>query len=191
MQTTTFSRRQRFSHGFLAALLAGILASLLMLLLSITINGISLPEVFGSFFTQILPPTAFDYLHLKIGGDAKHYLFYGILVGQCLVFALSAGLWTLYNPEIKKSVGTRLIASGIHQRVFRSKHTPKIDNETMNHKREESSSYSESDELVEPDKTLATTDPQEFLPWTSGLLLALVLLLLTGLVFLPLTGAGI
>src|SRR5947209_19025882 len=104
MQTTTFSRRQRFSHGFLAGLLAGILASLLMLLLSITINGISLPEVFGSFFTQILPPTAFDYLHLKIGGDAKHYLFYGILVGQCLVFALSGGLWTLYHPEITRFV---------------------------------------------------------------------------------------
>jgi DMSO/TMAO reductase YedYZ molybdopterin-dependent catalytic subunit len=144
MQTITFSRKQRFSHGFLAGLLAGILASLLMLLLSITINGISLPEVFGSFFTQILPPTAFDYLHLKIGGDAKHYLFYGILVGQCLVFALSGGLWTLYNPEI-----TRLM------------------------------------------KLVKTTDPQEFLPWTSGLLLALVLLLLTSLVFLPLTGAGI
>jgi DMSO/TMAO reductase YedYZ molybdopterin-dependent catalytic subunit len=144
MQTTTFSRKQRFSHGFQAGLLAGVLASLLMLLLSITINGISLPEVFGSFFTQILPPTAFDYLHLKIGGDAKHYLFYGILVGQCLVFALSGGLWTLYNPAI-----TRLT------------------------------------------KASQTTDKQEFLRWTDGIYLALLLLLLTGFVFLPLTGAGV
>jgi DMSO/TMAO reductase YedYZ molybdopterin-dependent catalytic subunit len=144
MQTISFSRKQRFGYGFQAGLLAGVLASLLMLLLSITINGISLPEVFGSFFTQILPPTAFDYLHLKIGGDAKHYLFYGILVGQCLVFALSGGLWALYNPEI-----TRLV------------------------------------------KLSKTTDSQEFLHWTTGLQLALLLLLLTGLVFLPLTGAGI
>jgi DMSO/TMAO reductase YedYZ molybdopterin-dependent catalytic subunit len=147
MQTTTFTRRQRFRHGLLAGLLAGTLASLLMLLLSITINGISLPEVFGSFFTQILPPTAFDYLHLKIGGDAKHYLFYGILVGQCLVFALSGGLWALYNPTIMR--------------------------------------------LVRPTKTTDASHTQAFLHWPDGIYLALLLLLLTGFVFLPLTGAGI
>jgi DMSO/TMAO reductase YedYZ molybdopterin-dependent catalytic subunit len=147
MQTTTFTRRQRFRHGLLAGLLAGTLASLLMLLLSITINGISLPEVFGSFFTQILPPTAFDYLHLKIGGDAKHYLFYGILVGQCLVFALSGGLWALYNPTIMR--------------------------------------------LVRPAKTTDASHTQAFLHWPDGIYLALLLLLLTGFVFLPLTGAGI
>lgn len=188
MQTTSFSRKQRFRHGFLAGLLAGILASLLMLLLSITINGISLPEVFGSFFTQLLPPTAFDYLHLKIGGDAKHYLFYGILVGQCLVFALSGGLWTLYNPETKITVGTRFIASMIYQRIFQAKYTSKADNKMINRGRDESGPYSEINRPVQQGET---TDVQEFLHWSSGLYLALLLLLLTGFVFLPLTGAGI
>ena len=41
-----------------------------------------------------MPPPLFDYLHQIIGGDAKHYLFYGIIVGQCLVFALSGGLYS-------------------------------------------------------------------------------------------------
>jgi DMSO/TMAO reductase YedYZ molybdopterin-dependent catalytic subunit len=146
MQPVTVTRVQRFRFGFLAALLAGILASLLMLLLSITINGISLPEVFGSFFTQILPPTAFDYLHLKIGGDAKYYLFYGILVGQCLIFALGGGLWALYQPMMR---------------------------------------------AARPGKAADSLHAQVFLHWSDGIYLALVLLLLTGLVFLPLTGAGI
>ena len=134
------SSRQRFKYGFLAGLIAGIIASAFMLLLSVTINGISLPEVFGSFFTQVLPPTAFDYLHRTIGGDAKHYLFYGILVGQCLVFALSGGLCNLV-------VGSTRLSK--------------------------------------------TTDAQGLLHWSTGVYLALLLFLLTGLVFLPLTGAGI
>lgn len=136
MQTPALSRQRRFNTGFLAGLLAGIAASAFMLLLSVLAIGISLPEVFGSFFTQLLPPTAFDYLHNIIGGDAKHYLFYGILVGQCLVFALSGGLCGLLTGE-QKAPSTWL------------------------------------------------------LPWRNGILLAAVLWLLTGLVFLPLTGAGI
>src|SRR5712692_772958 len=41
-----------------------------------------------------MPPPLFAYLHRMIGGDAKHYLFYGIIVGQSLVFALSGGLYS-------------------------------------------------------------------------------------------------
>ena len=65
-----------------------------MLLLSVSFGGVSLPETFGSDLTAIMPPPLFDYLHQIIGGDAKHYLFYGIIVGQCLVFALSGGLYS-------------------------------------------------------------------------------------------------
>src|SRR5260370_39217206 len=96
MSTSWIARKQRFNLGFLAGLAAGVIASALMLLLSVMLNGISLPEVFGSAFTQVLPPSAFNYLHRTIGGDAKHYLFYGILVGQCLAFALSGGLSNLF-----------------------------------------------------------------------------------------------
>ncbi|HEX4206269.1 MAG TPA: molybdopterin-dependent oxidoreductase [Ktedonobacteraceae bacterium] len=135
MQTIDFSHQRRFNQGFLAGLGAGIVASLLMLLLSVTVGGISLPEVMGSFFTQILPPTAFDYLHQAIGGDAKHYLFYGIFVGQCLVFALSGGLCNLLVRSTKSADKAQL-------------------------------------------------------SWRIGVVLALILWLATGLIFLPLTGAG-
>ncbi|MBV9231652.1 MAG: molybdopterin-dependent oxidoreductase [Chloroflexi bacterium] len=140
MQAIWISRKQRFNIGFLAGLAAGIVASALMLLLSVTVGGVSLPEVFGSTFTQLLPPTAFDYLHRTIGGDAKHYLFYGILVGQCLVFALSGGLCNL---------------------------------------------------LIGSAKFGKKSNTQGQLHWLTGVILALLLWLLTGLIFLPLTGAGI
>jgi hypothetical protein len=140
MQAIWISRKQRFNIGFLAGLAAGIVASALMLLLSITVGGVSLPEVFGSAFTQLLPPTAFNYLHRTIGGDAKHYLFYGILVGQCLVFALGGGLCNL---------------------------------------------------LVGSAKFAKKSNTQGQLHWLTGLILALLLWLLTGLIFLPLTGAGV
>ena len=87
--------KQRFSIGFMAGLGAGIIATALMLILSVTVGGISLPEVFGSALTVLMPPPLFDYLHRTIGGDAKHYLFYGILVGQCLVFALCGAVCNL------------------------------------------------------------------------------------------------
>src|SRR6266849_7094388 len=51
-----------------------------------------------------MPPPLFDYLHRTIGGDAKHYFFYGILVGQCLVFALSGAI---YNQRVNPA-GQRL-----------------------------------------------------------------------------------
>src|SRR5438552_5263720 len=95
MQSSQLSRKQRFTTGFTSGAAAGVIASVAMLVLSVTLGGISLPEVFGSALTQVMPPPLFDFLHQLIGGDAKHYLFYGILVGQCLVFAMCGGLCSL------------------------------------------------------------------------------------------------
>ncbi len=86
-------RKNSFWTGFIAALAAGAIATGIMLILSVSFGGVSLPETFGSDLTALMPPPLFDYLHQIIGGDAKHYLFYGIIVGQCLVFALSGGLY--------------------------------------------------------------------------------------------------
>jgi DMSO/TMAO reductase YedYZ molybdopterin-dependent catalytic subunit len=86
-------RKQSFWTGFTAALAAGAIATGIMLILSVSFDGVSLPETFGSDLTALMPPPLFNYLHQLIGGDAKHYLFYGIIVGQCLVFALSGGLY--------------------------------------------------------------------------------------------------
>jgi DMSO/TMAO reductase YedYZ molybdopterin-dependent catalytic subunit len=138
--------KQRFSIGFMAGLGAGIIASALMLLLSVTVGGISLPEVLGSALTALMPPPLFDYLHRTIGGDAKHYLFYGILVGQCLVFALCG------------AAGNIIASSTVAQR------------------------------LRIPD---GNSDAQGQLHWIVGVFLALILWLLTGLLFLPLVGAGL
>src|SRR5579863_676668 len=98
--TVIKQRKQPFKVGFTAGLLAGVVATGVMLLLSVAFNGISLPEVFGSELTALMPASMFDYLHQTIGGDAKHYLFYGILVGQCLVFALSGGLYAVAVARI-------------------------------------------------------------------------------------------
>ncbi len=96
----TATKKQQFTTGFLAGLVAGIVATGFMLILNQALGGISLPEVFGSFLTALMPASMFDYLHQLIGGDAKHYLFYGIIVGQCLVFALSGGLYNLYLARV-------------------------------------------------------------------------------------------
>ncbi len=94
MKNGKYSQRKKsFWTGFIAALAAGAIATGIMLLLSVSFGGVSLPETFGSDLTALMPPPLFDYLHQIIGGDAKHYLFYGIIVGQCLVFALSGGLY--------------------------------------------------------------------------------------------------
>jgi len=138
MEKILFTQRQRFWIGFLAGLGAGIIATVLMLLLSLTFNGISLPEVFGSALTQLMPPAMFNTLHELIGGDAKHYFFYCILVGQVLVFAASGGFCTLIVGRVK-----------------------------------------------------AEKTGQELLHWTAGAVLTLVLLLITGLVLLPITGVGV
>ncbi|MEO8973862.1 MAG: molybdopterin-dependent oxidoreductase [Ktedonobacteraceae bacterium] len=134
-------RRQPFRVGLTAGLLAGVIATGVMLLLSVAFNGISLPEVFGSELTALMPVSMFDYLHQTIGGDAKHYLFYGILVGQCLVFAVSGGLYALVLHKI-----------------------------AAQRNREPGSGQ---------------------MPTYNGVLLALILWLLSGLVLLPLTGGGV
>ncbi|MHB8599602.1 MAG: molybdopterin-dependent oxidoreductase [Ktedonobacteraceae bacterium] len=106
-------RRQPFRVGFTAGLLAGVIATGVMLLLSVAFNGISLPEVFGSELTALMPVSMFDYLHQTIGGDAKHYLFYGILVGQCLVFALSGSLYAVALNKIAARRNRELVAGQI------------------------------------------------------------------------------
>jgi DMSO/TMAO reductase YedYZ molybdopterin-dependent catalytic subunit len=95
------TRKERFTRGFIAGLLAGILASGIMLLLSLVTGGISLPEALGSAIAQKLPLTIFNYLHEHLGGDAKEYLFYIILIGQCLIFALCGGLCNLLIDRLR------------------------------------------------------------------------------------------
>src|SRR5258706_5937735 len=96
----TKTRKQHFKNGFIAGLVAGVVATVVMLLLNTLANGISLPEIFGSMLTALMPASLFDYLHQTIGADAKHYLFYGIVVGQCLVFALSGAIFNQRaNPQ--------------------------------------------------------------------------------------------
>ena len=135
------SGRTRFKYGFVAGLAAGAVASGAMLLGSTVFGGISLPEEFGSEITALMPPTMFAYLHQLIGGDAKFYLFYIILVGQCLVFALSGGLYNL-------AIATRIVGA-------------------------------------------RTGTKRTRLDWLDGVALAFILWLLTGLLLLPATGAGI
>src|SRR5712692_11234897 len=95
MKTKVLQRNHSFWTGFAAALAAGAVASGVMLLLSTTIGGVSLPEVVGSELTALMPPPLFNFLHQTIGAGAKHIFFYGILVGQCLVFALSGAMYNL------------------------------------------------------------------------------------------------
>ncbi len=85
-------KMRRFWSGVVAGLGAGIIATILMLLLHQALGTISLPEVVGSRLTTLLSPDLFTRLHELIGGDAKLYLFYGVVVGQCLLFALAGGL---------------------------------------------------------------------------------------------------
>ncbi|GCE05062.1 molybdopterin-binding protein [Dictyobacter aurantiacus] len=134
------TKRERWRRGALAGLLAGILATVLMLLLSLTMGSVSLPEALGSAIAQSLPLPVFDYLHATLGGDAKHYLLYIILIGQCLVFALFGGLCNL---------------------------------------------------LVDRLNFGQWRDEQGDLNYGVGLLLAFVLWLFSGLIFLPLTGSGV
>jgi DMSO/TMAO reductase YedYZ molybdopterin-dependent catalytic subunit len=86
-------RKSSFTLGFLGGLGAGVIASIIMLILSLTGNGVSLPDQLGSELTALMPPAMFEYLHHNIGADAKYILFFGVLTGQCLVFALSGALY--------------------------------------------------------------------------------------------------
>src|SRR5215467_9423177 len=95
MNTTGTSRKRTFWTGLMAGLLAGLVASGVMILISTLWNGLSLPEVIGSKVTALMPLAVFAYLHELIGADAKYYLFYIIFAGQCVVFALSGGLFNV------------------------------------------------------------------------------------------------
>lgn len=101
MQTMLSSKKSRFKSGFVAGLAAGILASALMLLLNVTLGGVSLPDVLSSAIALALPLSLFNSLHQLIGGDAKYYLFLIVLVGQCFVFALFGGLCNLLLDPLK------------------------------------------------------------------------------------------
>ncbi len=148
----TRTNTQLFKTGFLAGLASGIVATAAMLILNIVFATLSLPEVVGSALTAIMPASVFDYLHQTIGADAKHYLFDGIVVGQCLVFALCGG-------------GYNLLAAAWHKRAASTA--------TSQQKKAEAS---------------FTSTP---LSYYHGLLLAAILWLLVGLLFLPLLGAGV
>ena len=89
------SARERFWRGAAAGLIAGILASAIMLLLSFALGSISLPDALGSAIAQAMPLPLFSFFHTVLGADAKHDLFYVVLLGQCAVFALFGGLCNL------------------------------------------------------------------------------------------------
>ena len=103
MKKKGLEQSNNFWADFVAALAAGVIATGVMLFLSVVSSGVSLPETFGSDLTALMPPSLFNYLHETIGGDAKHYLFYGILVGQCVVFAFSGALYNrLVNRQNRR-----------------------------------------------------------------------------------------
>jgi len=93
MNTKIVRGKHRFWIGFITGLVAGVIATGMMLLFATAFGGISLPDAVGSALLLLMPPSWFEYLHQVIGADAKHYLFYGIITGQCLVFALSGALY--------------------------------------------------------------------------------------------------
>ena len=173
MDTFGRSRNQRLRTGFIAGLLAGFVATGVMLLVSVVWNGISLPEVFGSELTALMPPPLFNFLHGAIGGDAKHYLFYGIVVGQCLVFGLSGALYNLkYWPAVNT---TTEAAKAIDKRPYYQRLLPLGRNILRGR----------------PQGSPPNSTQLPPLHWYDGLVLALILWLLVGFGLLPLTGAGI
>jgi DMSO/TMAO reductase YedYZ molybdopterin-dependent catalytic subunit len=96
MQARTSWSRQSFGSGFIAGLGAGAVASGVMLLLSVTLHGLSLPQEFGSELLALMPLPVFAFLHQLIGENAKYYFFIIVLIGQCLVFALAGALFNRY-----------------------------------------------------------------------------------------------
>ncbi|MGH2495332.1 MAG: molybdopterin-dependent oxidoreductase [Ktedonobacteraceae bacterium] len=104
MKIAFLRRKSPFRVSFLAGLLAGIIASGAMFFISVTWNGILLPDVFGSELTALMPSNLFEFLHQLIGADAKTIFFYIILIGQCFVFALSGAI---FNARINAQ-GDRL-----------------------------------------------------------------------------------
>jgi len=142
MGPTPTSNKQRFNTGFLAGFLAGILATGVMLLLSITFSGVSLPDAGSSAISLAMPLRFFEYLHSIFGPNSKYYLFYIVLIGQCLLFALSGGLCNLLQGSTRFQFRTWV-------------------------------------------------DERGELHWSTGIILAFILWLFAGLIFLPLTGSGV
>lgn len=140
MSTIPTSSQQRFNTGFLAGFLAGIIATGVMLLLSIASSGISLPDTLSSAISLAMPVSLFGYLHSIFGANAKYDLLYIVLIGQCLVFALSGGLYSLLLSTMQSS---------------------------------------------------KWIDEHGQIRWFAGIILALLLWLFAGVIFLPLTGSGV
>jgi len=163
MKTFGTSRRRSFRTGFIAGLLAGLVASGVMILISTLGSGLSLPEVVGSKLTALTPLAVFAYLHELIGADAKYYLFYVIFAGQCVVFALSGGLFN--------------VVLNVQEQRGRPQGSPPLREELGQRGRPQGSPPN------------ATPPPPLWV--YHGLLLAGILWLFAGLVLLPLTDAGV
>ena len=100
MQARVPWSRRPFGSGFMAGLVAGAIASGMMLLLSSTLGGLSLPQEFGSELLALMPAPAFVFFHQLFGANGKYYFFIIVLIGQCLVFALGGALVNRYaNPK--------------------------------------------------------------------------------------------
>ena len=100
MQEQVRWSRRPFGVGFIAGLVAGVVASGVMMLFNVTLNGLSLPQEFGSELLALMPAALFTFFHQAIGPDAKYYFFGIVLIGQCVVFALSGALCNRYvNPQ--------------------------------------------------------------------------------------------
>ncbi|HLX39013.1 MAG TPA: molybdopterin-dependent oxidoreductase [Ktedonobacteraceae bacterium] len=119
--------KPRFKIGFIAGLGAGVVATGVMLLLNYFAGGISLPEVLGSVMTALMPAAMFDYLHQTFGPDSKHYLFYGIVVGQCLVFALSGAVYNLFLKKMAAPVSARKKARKADEAVVINRNATVLD----------------------------------------------------------------
>ena len=74
MKNDKYSQRKHsFWTGFIAALAAGAIATGIMLILSVSFGGVSLPETFGSDLTALMPPPLFDYLHQIWFKFSRHF----------------------------------------------------------------------------------------------------------------------
>src|SRR6202043_986833 len=97
-------------------LVAGAVASGVMMLFNVTLNGLSLPQAFGSELLALMPAAVFTFFHQAIGADAKYAFFGIVLIGQCLVFALGGALSNHYanrqNAPLRWSSGL-LLALGL------------------------------------------------------------------------------
>lgn len=190
MKSNGLSQKRRFQVGFLSGLLAGIVATGVMLLVSILWNGISLPEVVGSALTSLMPPSLFNFFHQTIGGDAKYFFLLCIVVGQCLVFGLIGACYSLrFSPEGQHAdplPRPQESPAFSHRRKRRSRKGKSGNNlSTVKGHRPSSKPTQSKKRSILPQPLLAY---QALLP---EIVLIVGLWLLVGLVLLPLMGAGI